>query len=534
MPGTTLDARTIAHVLRQIADLLMLRGANRFQVRAFRVAARMVRDLDIEQLRDPMHRVPGIGPATRAVITDLVDSGTSTLLERLRADTPTGLLDVLRVPGLRLPQVHRFYAELGIDSLESLEEAALDGRLATLSRVGPKTITRILEGIAIVRRTQSLMRGSEAAREAERLLAAIVALPGVERAAIAGSVRRRADIVGDIDIVVATRADIAASLGGDHVPVDGGVHIAFADGVRLNLFSVPPERFATALWRATGNATHIAQVNPAARVDFPSEDDLYRSVGLPFIEPELREGEGEIEAARNGTLPHLVTVDDVRGVLHTHSTYSDGKATIAELAEGARAHGWQYIGISDHSQAAFYAGGLTPDAIVAQHEEIDRLNASRDDGFRILKGIEADILPDGRIDYDADILDRFEYVIASVHSRFNMDEDVMTARMLRALDDPHVTILGHPTGRLLLRREPYALDLEAVLQKAADRGVALEINADPHRLDLDWHWARRAAQLGAKLVISPDAHSVAALDNVELGVSVARKAWLQWSDFMNP
>jgi DNA polymerase (family X) len=526
------DARSVAHALRQIGDLLTLRGANRFQARAYRTAARAVIDLGSAQVSGSLRHVPGIGPATDAVITEIVETGTSSLLERLRAETPVGLLDVMRIPGLRAPQVRRLHTELGIDSLDSLEAAALDGRLARLPRIGPHTVARMLRGIAAVRRNRDLKRGSAAAIEAHHLLALVTAHPGVERAAIAGSVRRRAEIVRDIDIVVATREDVAASFSATRQPIDGGTRLVFADGLTLDLFTAPPERFAVTLWRATGSAEHVAQVHPSDR-PFTSEHDLYASVGLPYIEPELREGLGEVEAARSGALPRLVTTDDVRGVWHTHSTYSDGRATLADLAEGARARGWEFIGISDHSQAAFYANGLTPDAVLAQHEEIDRLNASFADGFRVYKGIEADILPDGSIDYDAELNDRFDFVIASVHSRFRMTRDAMTARVLRALDDPHVTILGHPTGRLLLHREPYALDLDAVLEKAADRGVAVEINADPYRLDLGWRDALTARRLGAMLVIGPDAHSVAALDNVELGVAVARKAWVERSQLKN-
>jgi DNA polymerase (family 10) len=239
-----------------------------------------------------------------------------------------------------------------------------------------------------------------------------------------------------------------------------------------------------------------------------------------------------VEAAAAGTLPRLVTSEDIRGVLHAHSEFSDGESTIAEMAEAARARGWSYLGVTDHSQSAFYAGGLTRDAVLRQHEEIDRLNA-RLDGFRVLKGIEADILPCGRVDYDGQTLDRFDYVIGSVHSRFGMNETQMTDRVLKALDDPHLTVLGHPTGRLLLTREPYAIDMRAVIEKAADCGVAVELNADPHRLDLDWRLCHEARQRGVTIEIGPDAHSVHGLDNVHIGVGVARKGWLEAADVLN-
>jgi DNA polymerase (family 10) len=246
----------------------------------------------------------------------------------------------------------------------------------------------------------------------------------------------------------------------------------------------------------------------------------------------MREGLGEVEAAARRELPNLVTYDDLRGVLHCHSDYSDGTATIEEMARAAKERGWDYIGISDHSESAFYAGGVKRDKLLRQHEEIDRLNEELD-GFRILKGIEADILADGRLDYDAEILDSFDYVIGSIHSRFSMEGDVMTKRVLAALDDPHLTILAHPTGRLLLSREPYAIDVEAVLEKAAEVGVAVELNADPHRLDLDWRYCRQAKELGVTIEIGPDAHSTTSLDNVHFGIGMARKAWLEAGEILN-
>jgi DNA polymerase (family 10) len=259
---------------------------------------------------------------------------------------------------------------------------------------------------------------------------------------------------------------------------------------------------------------------------------IYTSAGLSFVEPELREGLGEVDAAEHGTLPALVSSKDIRGVLHCHSLYSDGKASVAEMARAAQARGWSYIGITDHSEAAFYAGGLSRDKVKAQHDEIDELNATLD-GFRILKGIEADILSDGRLDYGDELLDEFDFVIGSIHARFSMDGAAMTERVLRAFDDKRMTILAHPTGRLLLSRPPYPIDLDAVLEKAVEVGVAIELNADPKRLDLDWRHLRRAKALGATIEIGPDAHSPAGLDVMDIGVGIARKAWLERTDILN-
>jgi DNA polymerase (family 10) len=315
---------------------------------------------------------------------------------------------------------------------------------------------------------------------------------------------------------------------------------------------VTPDRFGVALWRATGSAEHVAEVvhrartrgfsfagdelrgPDGARLPIADERELYAALGLDLVPPELREGLGEVDAAGAHRLPSLVDVQDIRGVLHCHSQYSDGKATIAEMARAARERGWRYLGISDHSQSAFYAGGLDRDAILRQHDEIDEVNASGDgSGMRVLKGIEADILPCGRVDYDEEILDRFDYVIGSIHSRFGMNEQQMTERVLKALDDPHLTILGHPTGRLLLTREPYAIDMDAVIEKAGEVGVAIELNADPHRLDLDWRLCRLAKERDVLIEIGPDAHSTHGLDNVEIGVGIARKGWLEAGDILN-
>jgi DNA polymerase (family 10) len=381
----------------------------------------------------------------------------------------------------------------------------------------------------------------------------------VREAALAGSIRRHHETPADVDIVAATEGDpreVTASFARapgvrEATPGQGGtIRLTYVDGAVLDLHVVSPARFAAALWRATGSAAHVeALVARLAGRGFTLRDDalhdrrgdlvpvgderaLYALAGLAFVEPEMREMLGEVEAAARGPLPSLLEHGDLRGVLHCHSTWSDGKATIAEMAAAARARGWSYIGITDHSQAAFYAGGLSPAKVREQHDEIDALNAASP-GFRILKGIEADILADGTVDYSDSVLPAFDFVVASVHSRFNMDRTTMTDRVLRALDSPYLTILGHPTGRLLLAREAYAIDMDVVLEKAGAGGVAVELNADPHRLDLDWRLVPRARAAGALVEIGPDAHSTAGLDNVRFGVGMARKAGLARADVLN-
>ena len=560
-----MDPRTAAHTLTQIAALLELRGENRFKSRAYTQAARRVLALDVDDI-DALVRSgeldgePGFGPATLGVLLELVESGDSAYLEQLREDTPQGLVEMLRIPGLGTAKIHQIHSGLGVETIEGLEAAARDGRLATLPRFGDKTAEKVLRGIAFLRKTDAFVLYPRAVAEGVRLLAAVARHPDVERAAVAGALRRCREVVRDVDVVAAcsaSPAQVAASftrLPGVQEAVGAGrpsVTVRFVDGTVLDLHCVRPTCFAVALWRATGSAEHVRDVAARAErlgyalrgdelldahgapIPVRDEETLYRLLGLAFVPPELREGRGEVEAAARHALPTLVEAHDVRGVLHCHSEYSDGQATIREMAEAAIARGWSYLGVTDHSQSASYAGGLTREQVLRQHDEIDALNESLGDGFRLLKGIEADILPCGRVDYDAELLDRFDYVIGSVHSRFGMNEAQMTARVLKALDDPHLTVLGHPTGRLLLTREPYAIDMHAVIDRAAEAGVAIELNADPHRLDLDWRLCREAKLKGVRIEIGPDAHSTQGLDNVAVGVGIARKGWLEKGDVLN-
>lgn len=560
-----MDSRTAAHVLSQIGALLEAKGEQKFKARAYAGAARSLIALDTDDLSQLVRSgeladTPGIGPATLSVVRELVETGESSYLNQLREGFPEGLLELLRVPGLTPARIQLIHSELGVQTVEDLERVAQDGQLAGLPKFGKKTAEKILRGIEILRRNAHLERFPAAAVEAHMLLANVVKHPDVTRAEVAGSIRRHNEIVADIDIVAECSADpakVAASFArspgvreSKTRDYPGSVHIHFVDGTHLDMYCVAPADYPVALWRATGTAAHVEEMTVLAqnrgfeiagdslvgkggkRVAIENEDAFFAALDLVPIPPEMREGMGEIEAAARRELPNLVTYEDIRGVLHCHSEYSDGTATIEEMANAAKERGWDYIGISDHSESAFYAGGLKRDKILRQHEEIDRLNAQMN-GFRILKGIEADIMADGRLDYDAGILDSFDYVIGSIHSRFSMDGEAMTKRVLAALDDPHLTILAHPTGRLLLSREPYAINVEAVLQKAVAVGIAVELNADPHRLDLDWRYCRQAKELGVTIEIGPDAHSRAALDNVHFGIGMARKAWLEAGEILN-
>jgi DNA polymerase (family 10) len=557
-----MDSRTAAHVLRRIAAYLELNGENRFKTRAYLGAAKGLLAVGADDLK-PLYEsgelasVRGLGPATLAVVRDLVETGESRYLEQLRESMPEGLLEMLDLPALTPAKIRLIHQELGIETVEELEAAARDGRLAKLPKFGPKTAEKILRGIATARDHGSMRLYYHVVVDARQLLATVRAHPRVTRAEIAGEIRRRIEIVSEIEIVAACDGD-PVDVAQSWTRVSGvrraegtgaSVAIGFVDGTHLRLHCVRPAQFGAALLLATGSTDHVRGVveRLAARGVTASGDGfsaggrslavdeeaaVYDAAGMSFVEPELREALGEVEAAARGALPSLVQASDIRGALHCHSTYSDGKASIADMASAARERGWSYIGITDHSQSAFYAGGLSRERVLAQLDEIDELNEASD-GFRILKGIEADILADGRLDYPDEILDRFDFVVGSIHSRLSMDRAAMTERLLKALDDPHLTILAHPTGRLLLSRPPYDVDLDALFEKARAVGAAIELNADPHRLDLDWRHLRRAKTLGIAIEIGPDAHSKAGLDYMEIGVGIARKAWLERSDVVN-
>ncbi|MDH5234361.1 MAG: helix-hairpin-helix domain-containing protein [Gemmatimonadota bacterium] len=555
-----MDSRAAAHLLHEIVALLELQGEDPTVPAPYADAARALAANDPSPLAELLRRDRRrFAPEVVDVLEDLVDPGESTLLDQLRESTPEGLFEMLRVPGLGPSRIRRIHEGLGIDTLQELEAAARDGRLARLPRFGARTAEQVLRGIAWLKESGAQVLLPHGIAEATRMLAAIRRVGGVVRAEIAGTIRRHCETIREVEVVAACARDpeavaaACARLPGVRDSVGSGtreVSIRFDDGMRLQLHCVPADEFVVSWFRATGSESHVREVAARAAlrgltlgerhlrradgsaVELADEPALYAAIGLPWLAPELREGLGESAAAAEGTMPDLIALTDIRGVLHCHSQYSDGGATIAELAAEARRRGWSYLGVSDHSQSAFYAGGLTAESLARQHEEIDAINASFSD-FRVLKGVEADILPCGRIDYPAEVLDRFDYVIASVHSRFGMNETQMTDRVLKALDDPHMAVLGHPTGRLLLTREPYAIDMDAVMARAGEAGVAIELNADPHRLDLDWRLCRSARRHGVRIEIGPDAHSVDGLENMALGIGMARKGWLAADDVIN-
>jgi DNA polymerase (family 10) len=557
-----MDKHAAARLLDTIASYQELKGENPFKVRAFSNAARAVDglagDLDRALASGELAATKGVGPATLEVVREYAARGRSTLLEELRRDVPDGLVEMLRIPGLGVTKIRTLHDQLRISTVAELELAARNGQLAALPKFGEKTAEKILRGIEFLRRTSAFRLSHRAVRAAEQLRDAIAALSGVERVEIAGSVRRRMEVSRDVDLAVCVpgaAADLDAQLAAVPSVRDvravgaAGLTVRLDDETAADLYCAPRERFGHCLAWATGTTAHLEQLAAHAQargfvldregltrggapVPCPDEPTFYAALGLAWIPPELREGGAEIARAAAGTLPRLLEREDLVGILHCHSVYSDGTNTVAELAAACRACGYHYLGLTDHSAAAAYAGGLREEAVVRQHAEIDTLNRGWDD-FRILKGIEADILADGALDYTPEVLDRFDFVIGSVHSRMEQDQATMTRRVLRAMDDPHLTIVGHPTGRLLLGRDPYPLDLSAVIAKAAARGIAIEINGDPQRLDLDWRWCATARDAGAAISIGADAHSLPGLDNMGFGVGIARKGWLEARDVLN-
>jgi DNA polymerase (family 10) len=537
--------RAVSAALEEIAVLLELRGE----------------DERARQFRDAAHARPGatIAAGIPEIITELEMAGGSIYLDELREHTPEGLFEMLRLPGLGPARIWRIREGLGIETIADLEAAARDGRLAGLPRFGTRIAEGILRSITAHRAAGAPLLLPHAQAKAARLAEAVAARPGVRRAEVAGEVRRHLEIVRELAIVASCDGDpVAAAAALAHAPEveeargvgTNRLVLRFDDGVRAHIHCVRPEEFGVTFLRATGSEEHVRLIEgraaslgmtlgdttlhdaSGAAVPAPQESDVYRALGLPFVPPELRERGDEVGAAERNDLPGLVDIGDLRGVLHCHSNYSDGGSSIADLAAAARQRGWSYIGVTDHSQSALNAGGLTADRVSRQHDEIDEINARATD-VRVLKGIEADILPCGRVDYPVEVLDSFDFVIASIHTRMGMNEAQMTERVLKALDDPHVTILGHPTGRLLLTREPYAIDLDAVMQRAGVNGVAVELNADPHRLDLDWRVLRGARRHGVRVSIGPDAHTLDGLDHAAIGVGMARKGWLEPDDVLN-
>lgn len=545
----------IAEMLAQLGLLLELSGENAFRTRAYSNAARAVETCDhpLPELaaRGQLQSIPGIGPGVAAQIAAFCETGSAPELEQLKASIPPGLVQMLRIPGLGPKKVRAIHLQLGLSTLGELEAACRDGRLGNLSGFGAKSQENILRALDALRQYEGHSRLDEARALAAQLQADLGPLAG--RLELAGELRRWLEVVEGIELVACAGDPAKLSAALLHHPLArralGETAVEVAGALPLTLHLVGEASFAAALLHHTGNQTHLDQLAAHAqaqglRLDqgglwrggealpCPDEPSLYTALGLQFVPPELREGRGEVEAASRQALPALLQRPDLRGALHVHTTYSDGHHTLAEMARGAMARGYQYLGICDHSRSAAYARGLQVEDLRRQGEEIARLNETLAP-FRILAGIESDILAEGELDYEDAVLEGLDLVVVSVHSRFGLKREEMTRRVCRALQHPCAAVLGHATGRLLLEREPYAIDVEAVIETAAAHQVAIELNANPYRLDLDWRYLRQAADLGVPIAINTDAHSVDQFAFDELGVALARKAWLRPAEVLN-
>ena len=566
-----MDKKAIAGILEEMGTLLELEGANPFKSRAFHNAARAVDQItdDLAELvrAGTLTEIKGIGKSIGAIITDLATTGESKEYTELRKGVPEGFFQMLKIEGLGPKRIKVLYDTLGIKDLDALEKAAKADALSDVPGFGKKTQENILKGITAVRSQGERVLLPDARHAAEEILQNLRKDPAVRAGEIAGSLRRRRETIGDIDLVLSAAEKDRSRLMDSFVALpqvasiiargETKSSVRLKAGIQCDLRIVSPEEYPFALNYFTGSKEHNVELRGRARkrglslneygfskldseetrgkakrtVRCRSEEDVYAALDLAYIPPELRENMGEIEGAEKNALPQLVQEADIRGTFHCHTTYSDGLGTLEQMADAAAKLGWEYLGIADHSKAAAYAHGLSKADVKRQFREIDAVNARSK--VRLLKGTECDILPNGDLDWPDALLAEFEYVVVSVHSNFKMPEEAMTRRIIKALTNKHVTMLGHPTGRLLLAREPYAVDMIKVIDAAAEHGKIIEINAYPNRLDLDWRLCKYAKERGVMIAINPDAHRTDDLRHVYLGVSVARKGWLEKKDILN-
>lgn len=552
----------VAEIFNRIGDLLDIKGDNPFRIRAYRDGARTVSELsrsvaEMVEGEEDLKALPGIGKDLAAKIEEIVRTGSLSFLEKLEEEIPARLVELLRISGLGPRKINALYTKLGITSLAQLREAVSRQKIRDLEGFGEKTeqnIRKELDRLAASARRIKLSTADEIARP---LLAYLREIKGVRLAEIAGSYRRRMETVGDLDILVVHVSgspvmerfldydDVQSVV--SHGPTRSSVLLK--SGVQVDLRAVGAESYGAALLYFTGSKAHNIAVRRIAvkndlkineygvfkgkkRVAGRTEEGVYKQVGLPFIPPELREDRGEIEAAAQDRLPNLLTLGDIRGDLHAHTTRTDGHAGLEEMALAARERGYEYLGITEHSRHVTVAGGLDADELRAHIRDIDRLNEQLE-GIILLKGIEVDILEDGSLDLPGDVLRELDYTVCSVHSRFNLARDRQTARIIRAMDNPCFHILGHPSGRLINERPPYDIDMEQVIRAAAAKGCFMELNAHPDRLDLNDIHLKLARELGVKVAISTDAHSTEGLNSMRFGIWQARRGWLEPGDVLN-
>jgi DNA polymerase (family 10) len=584
-----MDNSKIAEIFQEIADILEIQGANRFRILAYQRAVRAILDLprDLKDIYagDPrkLEEIPGIGKDLSAKIVELLMTGKCKAHEDLLKTFDRGLLEILRVRGIGPKKVMLFYSELGIDSIAKLKSAAQNGELRGLPKMGEKSEAEILKALGEYDRHRERMLLSDALHLAEKIIAHMEKCKGVKKVQYAGSLRRMKDTVGDIDILVCAKDPKKDSQGiMDHfigfpevkstiAHGETKTSVMLKNGVQSDLRVLDEKVYGAALHYFTGSKAHNVMIRDRAKkmglkiseygvfkigrggeklIAGKSEEEVFKSVGLPFIEPEMREDRGEIEEALKKKLPKPLVFGDLCGDLHVHSRWSDGSQEIEVIARAYRDAGFEYIALTDHSPSLGVAHGLTPERFRMQWDEIDEINADfareaekgagkgeartgKARPFTILKGVECDILADGKMDLPDSVLKKFDIVIASVHSRFNMSEKEMTERVLKAFKNPYLTIFGHPSGRLINKREPYRIDMEKVIDAAIAEGVALEIDGQPDRLDLQDYYCKMAKDRGAKFTVDSDGHNSSQMVFLRYGISVARRGWLEKKDVLN-
>ncbi len=559
------DKFAIAAALQEIGTLLELKGGQYFRARAYKAGARAVAELseDVGKLikQNRLTFVKGIGQALAKQIEQLYSTGESALLNELRGQLPAGIIELSHIPGLSVQKVGRLQEELGISSVEELRAACEAGKVREVKGFGAKTEAAIRDAIAGHEKREQFIHIHHAWRLSERILEYLATARGVLNAEAAGATRRWKETVSQIVIVASAknpqtvvehflRFPLVIRTESKTKARVSRASVVLSEGYKATLFAVKPEEFAITLWRATGSEAHLNKLQPIAtkkklnivsgnghfaRGSTPrmkSESDIYKRLGLQYVPPELREDAGEIEAALKGKLPEdLITTEDIRGMVHCHTMYSDGKHSVEQMVATAEALGMKYITITDHSPTAFYAGGVKIDRLQQQWEEIERVQEQTK--VKILKGTESDILQDGSLDYPDWILEQFDVIVASIHSRYKMNSEQMTKRVVTAMRQPVFKIWGHALGRLIQRRPPFECDVERILDVIAESRAAVEINGDPYRLDMEPRWVREARKRKIKFVISVDAHSMNALHNVKYGVGIARRGWVRKSEVLN-
>ena len=554
----------IVTILNQIALILEIKGENAFKIRAYKNGSEIIENYgdDIIQITKDgkLGELKGIGKALASKIEEIVETGKLSYLDELKLEFPDTFFDLFEISNLGPKKIKKLYDNLQIDSIDKLEASCKNNEISKISGFGKKSVEAILESISFRKSNSKFFRTGDIAPIAESILEFLRQLPQTSQAEIAGSYRRGKEIVHDIDFIVATKLSVEIINEFTKMPEVAQViskgktksSVRLNNGLQCDLRAVKNSEFPFALNYFTGSKAHNVKMRSLAIKNGYSlneyalnsktktyedvindESDLYKALGLSFIHPALREDQGEVEAAKDASLPNLIQIENLKGTFHNHTTASDGKNSLSEMAEAATDLGLQYLGISDHSKSSVQANGLSDEELLQQVKEIKDFNDRNNNELTIFSGVECDILKDGSLDYNESVLSQLDYCIASVHSSFSLTENEMTKRVIKAIESPHVTMIGHLTGRLLLLRKPYDINVSKIIDACAKNNTIIEINANPRRLDMDWRWWKKAKDKGVKCSINPDAHKIEHFQYLHFGVKIAQKGWLESSDVVN-